>query len=243
GISTYTPQGIYRGTIDSVLSIDDTINTNYNIAQSWVGWGVEHPRQAGYLIGQQAQLGAQWVNDHPVEVWSALGYAAAWEAAAPEVLGGGVLAGWGGRAAIDDIAGVPRVRPRGTVVAPEAAIGRIAPSGLQRPGFTNFGDEMHAGLPDLLERLHPQTQFRLRTGKGINGPDVEYIDGPYPGFDFLELSRGSPSGADKFLRQVSDWEDNPAYGPRVYQSLFYDDLGYIYRNFDDIPEGAVARNP
>jgi hypothetical protein len=72
---------------------------------------------------------------------------------------------------------------------------------------TTIGRAMEAYLPEILTTRFPQSQFRIRLGKGT--PDIEWVGGADPGFDIADLKPASrPPYYDsyyKYRTQVRRW--------------------------------------
>jgi hypothetical protein len=110
-------------------------------------------------------------------------------------------------------------------------LGEVDPKTDAKFGTTTFGNIMHKAIVDWLNSQYPDTEFRLRLGRGQTGIDIEYVSGTKPSFirgDKAEIKPLSASGQRSFADQIRNWNLDRS---DTIDAITYDAWGNIYHGF------------
>ena len=111
--------------------------------------------------------------------------------------------------------------------APRIPVGSLVPPEESIPGTPVFGNQMHARIKTMLERMYPHTQFYFRIKPGETGVDVTVTGGANPGFRFAEIKPGNLRQQMRFNSQVENW----GLKPGEVLPITYDPTGGVYFGF------------
>ena len=91
-------------------------------------------------------------------------------------------------------------------------IGEVPPARIPSSSFGTapYGQEIESELVLIVRRRFPRTEFKINTGRGRKGPDVQRIGGDDPGFDIADFKPDSASAYAKFRAQARRlWTGGP----------------------------------
>ena len=91
-------------------------------------------------------------------------------------------------------------------------------------GTPEFGNDRHLEFPGHVQGKFPDTVFEPNVFPGQKGPDLEWKDGPDPGFDIAELKPDSDGGRARLQEQLERWK---SVWDRI-RIFWYDENGDIH---------------